>query len=203
MNKLAAMVTLIIAVTAGCRGDIRPVTYYTLSSVQDTASGILQLSGDEFSIGVGPIGFPDYLNRPYIASRDDSTKIVYSETHRWAGLLERDLAGVVAQDLSVILKTNRVRTYPWSGSFQPRYQVWLDVIRFDGRLREQARLNVIWRVLDHSQSGQPVVVRRSVITEPVGDESSDDYDALVSAQSRALERMSREIADVIGKGPAQ
>ena len=196
MNKLTVMTMLVLALAAGCRGDIRPVAYYTLSSMQAATSDKSNRSGNDLSIGVGPVAFPDYLNRPYIATRFDSTKIVYAETHRWAGHLEKAFTGVIAEDLSVLLDTNRVRTYPWSGSFEPRYQILLDVIRFDGRPGDQVWLNVIWRVIDHAKSGQPVV-QRSVITEPVISGGSDAYEALVAAQSRALEQMSREIADVI------
>lgn len=197
MNKLSsAVVMVIIFVTAGCRSEIRPVVYYTLSPMQAALSGKTDMSGNELSIGVGPVGFPDYLNRPHIATRDDFTKVAYSETHRWAGLPEKLFAGVIAENLSVSLGTNRIRIYPWDGTFEPRYQVMLEVIRFDGRLGDQARLNVIWRVIDHATSEQPVV-RRSVIKEPVVTGGSDGYEALVAALSRALEQMSRDIVDVI------
>ncbi len=194
-----AIIILIVLVTlAGCRGKTRPISYYTLSPIQSTVSDASQQPENDVSIGVGPISFPEYINKPRIAIRDSSTKILYSEFHRWAGFLEKTFLRVVAEDLSVILDTDLIGIYPWNGSFEPRYQVKLDVKQFDGQLNGQVTLNVVWQVVDNSESGPPIV-RRSVITEPAGGQGPDDYTAMVSAQSRTLEQLSREIAGVISK----
>jgi hypothetical protein len=66
----------------------------------------------------------------------------------------------------------------------------MDVRQFDGRLGKHALLNVTWMLVG-PDSDTPLVVRRTIIQEAV---SEDNFDALVEAQSRALEHLCQEIA---------
>jgi uncharacterized lipoprotein YmbA len=72
------------------------------------------------------------------------------------------------------------------------YQVAIEVQGFDSALGEAATLNAVWsvrRIKDgKTQTG------RTTDREPTPQKG---YDALVAAHSRALARMSQEIADVI------
>ncbi len=183
---------LLLALT-GCRDKIsRPTAYYTLSPLSVAAANEQQQPDNPVTIGVGPLSLPDYLNRPQIVTRDGAAKLDYAETHRWGGRLEESILRVVAENLSAIIGTNRVKTFPWDTSFTPGYQVILDIKRFDGVLQDQVTLNAIWQLIDNSTNGR-LLTRRSIITEPIRSEDKDDYEALVSAQSRALERLCREI----------
>ena len=69
----------------------------------------------------------------------------------------------------------------------------LDVIRYDGRLGDAARLESRWSILQGPDK-KLVKTGRSSITEPV---TGPDYGDLVAAQSRALGQLSREIAQAI------
>ena len=73
------------------------------------------------------------------------------------------------------------------------YQVILDVIRYDGRLGDAARLDSRWSIFK-GQERKLIKAHRSSITEPV---TGPDYGDLVAAQSRALGQLSREIAQAI------
>jgi uncharacterized lipoprotein YmbA len=67
------------------------------------------------------------------------------------------------------------------------------VIRFDGNPGGSASLVARWAVL--ADEGKDVlIVKRSSLSEPTG---KDDIEALVSAQSRVVEALSREIASAI------
>ena len=67
------------------------------------------------------------------------------------------------------------------------------MVSFDGYLGQKAMLDVRWFIVD-TQKDKTYVSMQSAITEPV---SSDDYASFVSAQSRALGKLSRVIADEI------
>jgi len=67
------------------------------------------------------------------------------------------------------------------------------VIRFDGSLGGDVSLIARWAVLEGKEK-KLVSVRKSTIIEPSGGQG---YEAMVAADSRALEKLSREIAEAI------
>jgi uncharacterized lipoprotein YmbA len=145
------------------------------------------------SIGVGPMGIPKYLDRPQIVTRAGGSKLELAEFDKWAGSLKDDISRVLAENLSVLLSTDRVVTFPWRGPGRIDYQVRGDIIRFDGELGKSASLIVRWMVLGGEQK-TPLLMRKSSLTEPA---EGGSYDALVLAQSRVLESLSKEIAEEI------
>ena len=91
------------------------------------------------------------------------------------------------------MPTERIYLYPWRGSVSIGYQVALEIIRCDGRLGEAAYLVARWRVFGGPEKVL-LKMSRSSIREPV---TGPDYAALVAAQSRALGKLSQEIAEAI------
>ncbi len=69
----------------------------------------------------------------------------------------------------------------------------MDVIRFDGSLGGDVSLIARWAILGGKER-KLVFGRKSVIIEPSG---AQGYEAMVVANSRALEKLSREIAEAI------
>jgi uncharacterized lipoprotein YmbA len=67
------------------------------------------------------------------------------------------------------------------------------VIRFDGSLGGDVSLIARWAILQGKER-KLVSVRKSTIIEPSGDKG---YEAMVAADSRAVEKLSREIAEAI------
>jgi uncharacterized lipoprotein YmbA len=152
-----------------------------------------ETAGHGLAIGVGPIKLPEHLDRPQIVSRTSSNQLELAEFHRWAGSLKDDFSRVLAENLSILLATDRVSVYPWRKSVPIEYQVAVDVARFDAELGGNAWLIARWTVFG-GRDKKVLFMERSRISE-----TSDDhgYDAMVAAQSRALARLSREIADAI------
>jgi uncharacterized lipoprotein YmbA len=193
------VIILVIIILAGCRSKTPPVTFYTLSPMQEAALSEDQQAGKGISIGIGPVSLPDFLNKPQIVTRSGSTKINYSEFHRWGGYLDKDFLRVISENLSILLLTNHVRIHPWAGQTDPTFHVEFDVKRFDGEINGNVMLNVVWQIKNNAKKDRPIVVKRFVISEPVNSQSDNDYDALVTAKSRALEKLSREIAKELSK----
>jgi hypothetical protein len=171
-----------------------PVAYYTLNTLPEMQQEIpAALMDDTIAIGVGPVEFPKFLDRPQIVTRKSQNQIQVSEFHRWAGSFPGNFSRVLAKNISILLPTDRVAVYPWGEQFSPTYRIKLDVEQFDGQVGERVVLEVTWMVTDQEGTNQ-LMVRRSLIEEPVSDET---YEALVVAESNALATLSRTIVEEI------
>jgi hypothetical protein len=145
------------------------------------------------AIGLGPVAFPEYLNRPQIVTRVSQNEIKPAEFHWWAESLKENFSRVVAQNLSSLLCTRSVAIFPWKGSTPIDYRVGVEVIRLDGSLGGNSELIAHWAISDGD--GKTVLLsRESSYSEPVGPQN---YEGLVSAQSRAVETLSRDIAQAL------
>jgi len=87
-------------------------------------------------VGVGPATFPEYLNRPQLITRESPIKVRVNEFQRWAGSLQEDFLQVLAENLSLLLDSDKVVAHPWGDYFEVGYKVPLDVQQFDGNTGE-------------------------------------------------------------------
>jgi len=173
-----------------------PVAYYTLNTLPEMQQEIpAAVMDDTLAIGVGPVEFPKFLDRPQIVTRKSQNQIEVSEFHRWAGSFPGDFSRVLAKNISILLPSDRVAVYPWGDQFSPTYRIKLAVQQFDGQLGERVVLDVTWMVTDQ-EGTKKLVVRKSLIEEPVSDKT---YEALVVAESNALVTLSRTIVEEIRK----
>ena len=186
---------LLVFLLAGC-SSTPPTKFYKLSSLssgqQENPAALL---GTDIAIGVGPVDFPEFLDRPQIVTRKSQNQVEIAEFHRWASSLPGDFSRVLAKNISTLLPTDRVAVYPWDDTFSPTYQVKLNVEQFDGQLGERVFLRVIWSLVGQ-EGKKELVVRKTLIEEPV---LTSDYEGLVAAQSNALATLSREIVEEIRK----
>jgi uncharacterized lipoprotein YmbA len=183
----------------GCASS-PPTRFYTLSSLQEGGSERRESTSDQgLVIRVGPIKFSEYLDRTEIVTRSSSNKITLSDFDVWAGSFAEDFSRVLAENLSVLLSTESVIVYPGPRPSTVDYQITVDVIRFDGPLGGDVSLTARWAILQ-GKDKKLVSVRKSTIIEPSG---ARGYEAMVAADSRALEKLSREIAEAIKALPRQ
>ncbi len=184
---------LLVFFLAAC-STTPPVAYYTLNTLPEMQQEIpAAVMGDTIAIGVGPVEFPKFLDRPQIVTRKSQNQIEVSEFHRWAGSLPGDFSRVLAKNIAILLPTDRVAVYPWGEQFSPTYRIKLDVEQFDGQLGERVVLDVTWKVTDQEGINE-LLVRKSFIEEVVPDKN---YEALVVAESNALATLSRTIVEEI------
>jgi uncharacterized lipoprotein YmbA len=147
----------------------------------------------DIAVGVGPIKIADYLNRSDIVTRNTGNTVKFAEFEQWAGSFEDNFTRALAENLGLLLRSEQIYAYPSPQTVQVNYQIILELIRFDGNLGGEARLIARWSV-SGEDSKKPIAVKRSSIQEPTG---GNGYEALVAAESRALARLSQEIAQVI------
>jgi hypothetical protein len=191
LYKSIWLIALFALLLCGCRGSTPKTEFYTLNSVSNAQMDAKPISaGQPLSIGVGPVTLPEVLDRPQIVSRTGPNTLQIDEFHRWAGRLEEDFARVVAENISLMLATEQVDVYPWDASFKPRYQVILDVQRFEGRLNQKdVFLEVFWKVID-PQKRTTLLIKRSAIKESL---IATDYETLIATKSRAIAELSKII----------
>jgi len=189
-----ALLLLLAATLAGCVNTItREVTFYTLATDAVTASPAPARS--KAVIAVGPVDFPDYLDRPQIITRAGGQRLTMDEFHRWAGSLQEDTSRVLVQQLSHLLSSDQVFIYPSRLAIQPDYRLALNVRRFDGELRGEVVLDAAWSLVD-GRSNRILATGQRRYTATV---AQPDFDAYVGALSTALAALSQDIAAAVNR----
>ena len=177
----------------GC-GTSQPSQFYLLRALSPaSASDLSETTQSNLSIGLGPVTFPEYLNRPQIVTQASAHEVDLAEFHKWAEPLKENVVNVLQENLSALLSTDRIVRHPWKRPSLLDYQLSLDVIQFDGTKNQEAILKVRWTLV--GEEGETLLIeKRSYFTEPVG---GLDYEDFVQAMSRTLDSLSHEIADAI------
>ena len=192
MNIKICLCCLVVLTASACASSPNS-HFYMLAPMQEAAVSAPAAADNRVSICVGPVLVPGYLDRMPMCVRDSAHEVTYAEFHRWAESLEHGISRVLVENLSQLLGTARIDVFPWKTPAPADYQVRVMLIRFDGALGEQAVLKARWS-LTVAGKEMPVVDTMSAMTEPV---KSKTYAALVEAQNRTLDRLSREIASAI------
>ena len=176
----------------GCAGTEKS-RFYTLDYLAMASSGSPDTENHLVSIGIGPVRLPEYLNRPQIVTRTGKHKINIAEFDRWAGPLDAAFSRVLAENLSILLSTDKVFTYPWNTSRHPDYQIPIEIIQLDGSIPGDANLMVRWSLLREGKETR-IILKRFRGGKPI---AGQGYSGLVSAMSLAIVDLSREIADAV------
>lgn len=183
---------IICLMVTGCAAT-RPSTFYLLQPVPDSTRIPTATGWAPFSLGVGPISLPEYLDRPEMVITDAQHTLTVAEFDRWSEPLKNGFSRVLVMNLAADLPGVNVLEYPWVGGYDVRYRVTANVYRFDGRPGDRATLDVQWAVL--AGRGERVLYQtRSILFEPV---QAPTYQALVAAQSALLGRFGRMIAETL------
>ena len=185
-----AMFTLLLF--AGCGSGSQRVAYYTFNSITGTqAVANTPVTDQKLSIGIVPVEIPRILDRPQIVTRSGPNKLNIDEFNRWASRLDESFARVLAENISLLLGTDQVAAYPWQTDFKPLYRIAVKINYFEGQWGKDVLLEATWSVTER-QSQSTSDMLKTAVNEPLPAEP--DYDALVAAHSRAIARLSRDIA---------
>ena len=183
---LMVSIALVTAAASGC-GTSAPSRFYTLdaTAVSDGTAPV------NYTIMVGPVSVPAAVDRPEFVLQSAPNRVDVDEFNRWDAPLNDAVAQVVAGDLVKLLGTPNVASAPMA-NFVPAYRVTIDIQRFDSVPSQAALVEAVWTV--HSTAGGETRSGRTVAREAV---QGDGFDALAAAHSRALARLSGDIAAVI------
>jgi uncharacterized protein len=187
MPRITFIITAcaVAAFVAACASP--PSHFYTLSKVAAPAT-----TSSNLSVAVGPVSIPAIVDLPQFVVSTGPNQVTLNEYERWASPLQNNISRVVAENLVAMLGTPRVSLFQQSLNASADYHVAIEVQSFESAPGDAATLNAVWivrRTKDaKSETG------RTTVREPT---LQAGYDALAAAHSRALARMSHDIANAI------
>ena len=198
LRHLAILVIAFGLFMGGCSpfgaGTQRDTKYYVLNSMQSGATTVQPLADlSNIGIGVGPIRMPLYLDRSDIVTRGSLNQVEIAEFAQWAGPLPENFSRVLAENLSVLLATDKVGIFPFFRRGSIDYNVTVYVTRFDGMPGDKAHLRARWSILDGKRK-QSFYEKHTIVSHPAVDGTTE---ALIAAKSNTLADLSREIAKAI------
>jgi len=174
-----------IAAIAGC--STAPSRFYSLDSTATADSS----PAARASVMVGPVTIPASVDQPEFVVRVAANRVEVDEFNRWVSPLGDGIARAVAGDLVVLLGSPDVAATQLA-NFNPDYRVTIDVQRFESIRGDAAVVEAVWTV--RKTAGGETRSGRTVAREPV---QGQGFDALAAAHSRALAKMSADIAAAI------
>jgi uncharacterized protein len=191
MRRIALIVTLcaVAAVGAGCAAP--PSHFYTLSHIT-TPTATPPATSAEITVVVGPVSIPAIVDVPQIVVSTSPNEVSMDEFNRWASPLQNNISRVVTENLVVMLGTPRVSQFQQSLNADADYRVAIEVQGFESAPGEAATLNAAW-IVRRTKDGR-AHIGRTTAREPAREKG---YDALAAAHSRALARLSQDIANAV------
>ncbi len=184
-RRIAQLISIALVAVAGC--STAPSRFYSLSSTA-TADGTPATS---VAVMVGPVTIPASVDQPEFVVQVAPNRVDVDEFNRWVAPLNDAIARAVAGDLVVLLGTPDVASAQLA-NFTPDYRVTIDVQRFESIQGDAALVEAVWTV--RKTAGGETRSGRTVAREPV---QGQGFDALAAAHSRAIAKVSADIAAAI------
>jgi uncharacterized lipoprotein YmbA len=184
-------VIALLAVSAGGCGSSPTSSFYRLKP-----DATLTTMGPPvpLSVVVNPVTIPALVDRPQIVVSLADNQVWPDEFQRWAEPLKGNLQRTIAEDLAVLLGTDRVSVYGPDSSGLPTWRVRVDVMQFDSVPGNAATIDAQWTIWPPGKATP--IAGRTIAREPA---QGQTYDALVAAHDRSLGSVSRDIAAAIQK----
>lgn len=171
-----------------------PTKLYILSPVIGPEPGKYNPSDKNCpSIGIGPLHFPVYLDRPQIVTRVSPNELRLAELDHWAEPLKANVMGVLADNLSRLLCTEALAVYPWEISLHIDYRVEIEIVRMDGKPGGEAVLATQWAIITPSDNS--VLLKKT--SQYIESAPGTSYSTLVAAYSRLIGAFSQDVAEAV------
>lgn len=181
---------LIISLLASCSSS-PPVRLYLIEPITLSERAMV---AKPLTIAVRPVQLAEHLNRDEILTREEPYRVRAAEFDRWAEPIDYNIAAVLAENLSLLIPTDRVHTYPMDTVYQADYSVRVHVLMFGTQPNDEIVLKVDWMI--ENSSGIRVKQHRSRYTERRRD---SEIVSMVEAMSRNVAQLSNDIADAINE----
>ena len=131
--------------------------FYLLTPTADTAApaqAAAATSGN-FTLGLGPIKLPPYLDRPEIVTRAAPNRLELSKEDRWGESIQNGFTSAIERDLAAQAGA-AVVVFPWYNTVHIDMQVQIDVYRFETDANGTATLSAKWTILDSTRQEHPL-----------------------------------------------
>ncbi len=162
LRNVCTIGALAIAITlAGCGPILAPrpdpAKFYLLTPAADqpsTQTAAVQSSAGGFTLGLGPVKLPPYLDRPEVVTRSAPNRLDLSKTDRWGESLQNNFTSVLTRDLAAQMGTQQIVVFPWYSTTHVDLQVQVEVYRFETDAQGNAQLSAKWTATrSYPQSG--------------------------------------------------
>jgi uncharacterized lipoprotein YmbA len=142
-------------------------------------------------IGVGPIRFPRYVDRPQMVVALSGGQFRLRENERWADNLRENFSRVFAENLAARIPGDRVLLHPWSRTDDVDFKLTVRVNEFHVTDAGAALLDARWELFD--QRG--LVASRQARLRAQADDNTPAMG--VVALSRSVDLFAKECAELI------
>jgi uncharacterized lipoprotein YmbA len=181
----------VLTVVIGCAGS-QDARFYVLTPLPASEAPKGQGLDSAPRVGLWPVEMPAQLDRLQIVTRSGQNEIALAEFDRWAAPLGDQVTRVLAEDLAVLIPTDRIAVFPWAKDMPIDYEVEVEVIRSEATLGGEYAFIANWSVF--KRGVRAVGLRgRSTLVEPAG----NTYAALAGAKSRLVAALGRDIAAAV------
>ena len=184
------LASIVLCLCAGCglmrSPDATPTKFYVLTAAAQPG----EVAGRRLMLGIGPVSFPSYLERPEMVRRVEANQLKFDEFERWAEPLKDNFVHVVATDLDRLVGLERVVFYPWYRDTTMDYSVSITVLRFEAQPAGDAALDARWSIGDGH--GNVLVNRDAHLSRPGGSSAQT-----AAALSDLTADLCREIATAL------
>ncbi len=188
-----ALITATLTIVGACE-KTEPSRFYLLSPIAAPApGGGSSPAHPDLALAIGPIQLPKHLDRAQIVTLSSPNRIELAEFDRWAEPLSENFIRVLAENLSILLGTQRILVHPSSRTFRFDYQVVIDVSQFEVARSGMINLSARWRILDPKERSL-VLMRKSLSNRPI---RGSGFEPTAAAMSDAVAELSRNIADAL------
>jgi len=190
LNKtIQILVLTIVALSLSACGKTPAARFYTLSSMASPSAADHTSKKGNTIIGIGPVKVAAYLDRSEIVTRSSPTTIELASFDRWAEPFESMIASSLAENISTMLPSVQAIVDPWPEA-DIDYQLVIKITKFDSDKDGNIQLYASWGILQYTTRTISSVTE-SKISVPG---SAGDYDAITISMSKALVKLSEEIA---------
>ena len=193
MIARALLVALSAMLLGACASTI-PEHIYSLAG--ETTPPVAATNSAVFSLTIDKVTVPEVVDRPQIVLSKSAHQVTLMEGSRWAESLRQAIPRQVAANLRRQFVRAHIATSSDSTfNAQANYKLAMDVVRFESRLDDSVDLEVHWRLRNAVGILAEHVSTFHETTIGAG------YDGLVAAHTKALARLSEDIAAAVIANP--
>ncbi len=164
---------------------LEPLSEGQVSEKINITSGVL--------IGVGPVKIPEYQDRPQMVTQGKEKALTLAQFDRWGESLDRGMARLIRENLTVMLPEAKFTLYPLNSSVTVKYQVVVEIVQLDSELDKDLFLVAQWLIIDPRRT-KTKVIKRSKFRRPI---IPQNYSGLAKTLSMACASLSGEIAEAL------
>lgn len=187
---IASMLLIFFTSSCSIGGESSPSRFYVLDTkIQSTVNENL----NNLKMGIGPISFPGYIDRPQIVTKTETAELEIAEFDRWAEPIGGMFIRILSSNLKTLTGSNYIASHPWPRQATFDYRVKAKVIKFENNTKGDALLIVHWGLYKQQKQTELKAIQSEFTASAV----DTSYPARVAALNDTIAQFAQEIVDHI------